>query len=94
MPRLGEIKFSEVLVALSFCAAGVATYTTLYADIKDAKTEIANLKKSEQDSRAAQEVNRKEARDDLKEVKQDVRDVKQDIQRILFELQRNRKERQ
>jgi seryl-tRNA synthetase len=91
--KLNEIKFGEVIAALAFCGAGVGVYTSLYAEIKDAKTEIANIKKSEQDARAVQEINRKEARDDLKDVKQDVRDVKQDVQKILFELQRsNRRE--
>ncbi len=86
------ITFGNILTLLALIGTGVGIYTSLYADVRDARTEIANIKVNEIKKESADRELKKEIKEDVKEVKQDVKELRQTVDRVLLEVQKTRRE--
>lgn len=84
------LSFANIITLIAVAGGGIASYATLYADVKENKTEIINLKVNEVKKDALDKESRDQVRADVKEVKQDVKDLQKDIQTILREVSKRK----
>lgn len=82
------VSLGNILAGVVILGSCIGVYTAVLADVREHKTEIANLKQSAVEQKANEAQSRREIKDEIREVKDDVREVRDNIQKILFELQR------
>lgn len=82
------VSLGNVLTGVVICSAAVGVYTSVIADVREHKAEIANIKQSAAKQEAEASQSRREIRDDIRDVKGEVKEVRETMQKILFELQR------
>lgn len=82
------ISLGSALATLTFIASAAGVYSQLYADVRDSKVEIANIKVDQIKKEAADRESRSDVKQEIRDVKVDVKEIRQDIQTILKEVRK------
>lgn len=80
------VSLGSLIASLAFIGAGVGVYANTIADVRDSKTEIANLKQNEIKREAAEKDSRQEIKQDIRDVKMDVKELNQKLDKVLQEV--------
>lgn len=85
------VSLGNILAILAFAASGIGVYTQLYADVRDNKVEIANIKADSLKKEQADRDSRQEIKQDIRDVKVDVKSLNEKMDRMIYEFrQRSR----
>src|SRR6266850_1078082 len=85
------ISFGNILTGVLICSAAIGVYTSVIADVREHKADIANLKQQTIKQEAIEAASRREIKDDIKDVKSEIKELRETMQKILSEIQqRNR----
>lgn len=82
------VSLGSLVASLSFVGVGIGVYANTIADVRDSKTEIANIKQNEIKREAAEKDSRQEIKQDIRDVKMDVKELNQKLDKVLTEVLR------
>lgn len=80
------VSLGSIIASALFIGSASGVYATLYADVGNTKTEIANLKQNEIKREVAEKDSRQEIKQDIRDVKMDVKELNQKIDKVLTEI--------